>query len=216
MRILFREDWLWGVPVVGILRGVTEVMVEGLVPAVVRGGLRQLEITMNTVGAGSLIRRAVGLAGGRMNVGAGTVLTLGQLEAALEAGANFIVTPVVGEEVICRCVELGVPVFPGAYTPGEIVRAWELGATMVKVFPADYLPLEFFRAVKGEWPEIKLMPTGGVRLESVVEYAGYVDGYGVGSPLFHADRLARFEWGWVEERTREWCAACGARGTRSA
>ncbi|MFM1945556.1 MAG: hypothetical protein RI897_4538, partial [Verrucomicrobiota bacterium] len=164
----------------------------------------------------SLIRRAVGLAGGRMNVGAGTVLTLGQLEAALEAGANFIVTPVVGEAVIRRCVELGVPVFPGAYTPGEIVRAWGLGATMVKVFPADYLPVEFFRAVKGEWPEIKLMPTGGVSLGSLAGYAGCADGFGVGSPLFHAERLARGDWGWVEERTREWCAACAAREAHSA
>jgi 2-dehydro-3-deoxyphosphogluconate aldolase/(4S)-4-hydroxy-2-oxoglutarate aldolase len=182
-------------------------MVEGLVPAVVRGGLRQLEITMNTDGAVGLIRAAVELAGGRMNVGAGTVLTLGQLEAALEAGANFIVTPVVGEAVIRRCVELGVPVFPGAYTLGEIVRAWELGATMVKVFPADFLPVEFFRGVKAEWPEIKLMPTGGVSLASLPTYRGCVDGYGVGSPLFHAERLARSDWGWVEEQTREWCDA---------
>ena len=75
MRVSFREDWLWDVPVVGILRGVTRRVMEGLVPAVMRGGLRQLEITMNTPGAVELIRHTAELAEGRMNIGAGTVLS---------------------------------------------------------------------------------------------------------------------------------------------
>ena len=123
------------------------------------------------------------------------------------AGASFIVTPAVNEGVIRKCVELGVPVFPGAFSPGEIYRAWELGATMVKVFPADHAGPGYFRMIRGTWPEVKLLPTGGVSLKTLEGYAGLADGFGVGSPLFHPERLARSDWGWVEDRTREFCEA---------
>lgn len=196
---------------IGILRGFDRSTVEKIVPACVRGGLRQLEITMNSPGAVGLIRVATNLGGSALQIGAGTVLSEPQLEAALEAGARFIVTPLVNEAVIRRCVASGIPVFPGAYSPTEIVRAWELGATMVKVFPADQLGPAFIRNVKAPLPHIKLLPTGGVSLETLPEFvrAG-ADGFGVGSPLFDAKRIEAGDFAWLEERCRLFASAAHA------
>lgn len=197
----FRKDLFEQRPIVGILRGFPLEMVEPLVEAVRDGGLTSLEVTMNSVGAAEQIRRAIAVGENRMNIGAGTVTTLDRLEEALEAGANFIVTPTLVLPVIARCVELKVPVFPGAFTPSEISLAWDLGATLVKVFPAEVLGPAFLRAVKAPLPHIRLMPTGGVDLHTIGAYlqAG-ADAVGIGSPLFKADRVACCDWHWLRDR----------------
>ena len=120
MTTVFDEARFRELPIVGILRFFPREQVRHLIPAVLAGGLRNIEITMNTAGAEDLIRLARDLMDGQGNVGAGTVLTLGQLDSALAAGASFIVTPAVVPEVIRACVERGVPVMPGALTPTEI------------------------------------------------------------------------------------------------
>ena len=195
-------------PVVGILRGFAAEDVERIVESAARGGLRNIEITMNSPGAEGLIRLGRDVAGDRMNVGAGTVLNETQLDAALDAGAGFIVTPVLNEGVIRRCVEREIPVFPGAFTPTEIVRAWEAGATMVKVFPADRLGAGYIKNLKAPLPHIALMPTGGVSLETVIAFvqAG-ASAAGVGSPLFHAERVRRKDWAWIESQCRAFAQA---------
>lgn len=193
---------------IGILRGFGEREVAHIVPACRRGGLRFLEITMNSPGAAGLIRLARGLAGEQVAIGAGTVLSETQLDEALAAGATFIVTPVAHEAVIHRCVALGVPVFPGAFSPTEIVRAWDLGATMVKVFPADQLGPGYLRGVKAPLPHIRLLPTGGVTLENLPAFrAAGADGYGVGSPLFVPARIAAGDWSWLEAQCRAFVSA---------
>ncbi len=193
---------------IGILRGFDRTVVEKLVPACVRGGLRRLEITMNSPGAVESIRLAGELGCGDLQVGAGTVLTEGQLEAAITAGASFVVTPVVNEAIVRRCVSRGIPVFPGAYSPTEIARAWDLGATMVKVFPADQLGPAYIRNVKAPLPQIKLLPTGGVSLGTLPAFirAG-ADGFGVGSPLFQSERIAAGDFAWFEQRCRDFVSA---------
>ena len=195
-------------PVVGILRGFAADDVERIVESAVRGGLKNIEITMNSPGAEVLIRLTRRVAGGSMNVGAGTVLDETQLDAALDAGAGFIVTPVLNERVIRRCVEREVPIFPGAYTPTEIARAWEAGATMVKVFPADQLGPGYIKNLKAPLPHIALMPTGGVSLETLEAFvrAG-ASAVGVGSPLFHSERVRRQDWAWIESQCRAFTQA---------
>jgi 2-dehydro-3-deoxyphosphogluconate aldolase/(4S)-4-hydroxy-2-oxoglutarate aldolase len=210
MRVEGGQAWSESLPVVGILRGFDRQAIEGVVPAAIRGGLRHLEITLNTPGALDLIRSAVDLAEGRLSIGAGTVLTGSALEGALSAGAGFIVTPVVSEAVIQRCVDLKVPNFPGALTPTEIVRAWDMGATMVKVFPADWLGPAYLKSLKAPLPHLKLMPTGGVNLETLKDYGGVADGFGVGSPLFPAERVMARDWGWIERQCRAFCDAAAA------
>src|SRR5690606_15956996 len=133
----FDQETFDRLPLVGILRGFSAEVTVECVQAALKGGLCNLEVTMNTPGAAQQINLVRNLAGKEVNVGAGTVCDLKTLDKALDAGANFIVTPVVAEDVIKKCVEDGVPVFPGALTPTEIQRCWHLGAMFIKLFPAD-------------------------------------------------------------------------------
>jgi 2-dehydro-3-deoxyphosphogluconate aldolase/(4S)-4-hydroxy-2-oxoglutarate aldolase len=196
------------VPIVGILRGFSTRQVVEIAGAAVRGGLRNLEITMGVAQTPEQIREARAIAGDRMQIGAGTVLNCELLEKALEAGATFVVTPVVNVDVIERCVAQNIPVFPGAYSPTEILRAWELGATMVKVFPAETLGAAHIKAIKAPLPNVKLMPTGGVDLKTISAYkkAG-ADGFGIGGPLFDRARVEAGEWGWIEAQCRAFISA---------
>jgi 2-dehydro-3-deoxyphosphogluconate aldolase/(4S)-4-hydroxy-2-oxoglutarate aldolase len=102
-------------------------------------------------------------------------------------------------EVIAGCRAQGVPVIPGAFTPTEIHTAWRLGADLVKVFPADQLGPAYIRNVKAPLPQVRLVPTGGVTVETIAAYkrAG-ADGFGVGSPLFAKEKVAVRDWDWVE------------------
>lgn len=199
----FSQELFQELPIVGILRGFKTDLVADIVRAAIRGGLRNLEITMNSPDASHQIGAAVALAEGRLNVGAGTVISRQLLDEALAAGASFVVTPTVEPRIISECVRQKVPVFPGAFSPTEVVSAWELGATMVKIFPAETLDSGYIRALKAPLPQIKLMPTGGVDLKTLPSFlkAG-ADGFGVGSPLFDRDRIASRDWVWLEARCR--------------
>ncbi len=190
-------------PVVGILRGFTPVQTANALAAARRGGLTTAEITMDTPGATDRIRAAVEAHGDAMNIGAGTVTSIEILQRAVEAGAMFIVTPCWVPGLIERCVARGIPIFPGALSPTEIVRAWEMGATLVKVFPAAERGPAYIRHLKETLPRVALMPTGGVNLATLADWtrAGS-DGFGVGSPLFHSDRVEAGDWDWVEAQSR--------------
>lgn len=187
--------------IVGILRGFKLEQTLGAIEAVARGGLRHVEITWNSPGAAEQIREARARLAGKCDVGAGTIITTRDLDGALAAGASFIVTPILREEVVRECVARKIPIFPGAFSPSEIERAWDSGATMVKVFPVETLGPGYIRALRGPFPSIKLMPTGGVDLETLPEFvkAGAC-GFGVGSPLFDRARVEAGDWRWVEQR----------------
>ena len=204
----FNDALFKKLPVVGILRFFKRAEVEKLVPASVEGGLCNIEVTMNSAGAEDLIRLTADLVGGKGNVGAGTVTTVEILDKALKAGATFIVTPAVVPEVIQACVERKVPIMPGAMTPTEILTAWRLGATMVKVFPADQLGPGHIKALKAPFPEIPLMPTGGVTVETLPLFkkAG-ADAFGVGGPLFDPKQVAAGNWGWFREQAARFAQA---------
>ena len=157
-------------PILGILRGIDIESVEPLVEASVSAGLRTIEITMNTRGAATLIEKAVAAGGERLTVGAGTVLNVKSLEIAMNAGATFIVTPVLVEDVMKYCVKNKIPVFPGALSPHEIYNAWNAGATMVKVFPSNVFGPKYFKEIKGPFNDIELLACGGVTPENMKEY----------------------------------------------
>jgi 2-dehydro-3-deoxyphosphogluconate aldolase/(4S)-4-hydroxy-2-oxoglutarate aldolase len=197
-------------PIVGILRGFERRLLGGILGAARRGGLENVEITMNSPGAAEQIKEAIALGEGAINIGAGTVLNERLLDEALAAGAAFMVTPTLNPTVIEKCVRLKVPVFPGALSPTEVHAAWELGATMVKIFPAE---VSLVKALRGLFPEIKLMPTGGVDLRNLPEFirAG-ASGAGVGSPLFQRERIEAGDWGWLEAQTRAFVTAWRANG----
>jgi 2-dehydro-3-deoxyphosphogluconate aldolase/(4S)-4-hydroxy-2-oxoglutarate aldolase len=183
------------VPLVGIIRRMPVGIVARLADAAVRGGLTTIEVTVDSPDFAVSLDEIRRISGGRMNIGAGTVCTLDNLRKALDAGAAFIVTPIVAEEVIMACKSAGVPVFAGAYTPTEIYRAWSLGADMVKVFPADQLGPAFIRNVRAPLPQISLLPTGGVTLESLPAFikAGAA-GFGISSPMFPPALVKEEKW----------------------
>jgi 2-dehydro-3-deoxyphosphogluconate aldolase / (4S)-4-hydroxy-2-oxoglutarate aldolase len=192
-----------GLPLIGILRGCSADHLRPIVDSISRGGMTHLEITMNSSGADRQIRDAIQYAGAKLRVGAGTVTSMELLERALDAGAGFIVTPFLVPAVVTACASRGIPVFPGALTPTEVCEAWELGATMVKVFPAEAGGPAFIRALKGPFPDIELLPTGGVDLETLPKMlqAGAA-GAGIGSPLFRKQRLEAGDWIWLEQQVR--------------
>lgn len=194
-------------PVIGILRGFSGRELPQILQAVVRGGLRNIEITMNSPSAAEQIRLANELGQGKLNVGAGTVTSLELLDQAVDAGASFIVTPNLKREVVIECVTAKVPIFPGAFSATEVYTAWDLGATMVKIFPADAGGPAYIRALRAPFPAIKLLPTGGVDLQTAGDFlkAGAV-GLGVGSPLFDKQRIERSDWRWLEEQARRFVA----------
>ncbi|MFC5408578.1 bifunctional 4-hydroxy-2-oxoglutarate aldolase/2-dehydro-3-deoxy-phosphogluconate aldolase [Larkinella bovis] len=199
----FSWDLFNTVPIIGIIRGLPVASVVTLLPVYRQSGLTTVEITMNTPGAEELIQHAVTREPAGLNIGAGTVCTLAELERALAAGAQFIVTPILDETVIRTCVERGIPVFPGAFTPSEIYKAWTLGASMVKVFPAASLGPHYLKEVKGPLNEIKLVPTGGITLANLPDFlkAG-ADGLGIGGQLFDKTLIQTQNWSGLQQHFR--------------
>lgn len=191
----FSQELFYKMPLVGILRGFPPAQMQQLSTLYAQAGLTTLEITMNTPGATDTIASLIEAVEGRLNVGAGTVCNLEDLDRALAAGAQFIVSPIMDEEVIKKCVESQVPVFPGAYTPTEIYRAWALGATMVKVFPAGKLGPDYIKEVLAPLNEIQLLPTGGISLDNMRAFikAG-AKGFGIGSALIPKQLVENEEW----------------------
>jgi 2-dehydro-3-deoxyphosphogluconate aldolase/(4S)-4-hydroxy-2-oxoglutarate aldolase len=203
MKASFSRELFQELPIVGILRGFRLGQMTEIVRAAIRGGLKNVEITMNTPDAARQLREAITLAEGQLNIGAGTVINMEMLDQALATGASFVVTPTVEPKVITACANQNTPVFPGALTPTEVVRAWDLGAMMVKIFPAESVGPGYIRALKAPLPHIQLLPTGGVDLKTLPDFlkAG-ADGFGIGSPLFDRQRVEACDWKWVEAQCR--------------
>ncbi|MCB0324404.1 MAG: bifunctional 4-hydroxy-2-oxoglutarate aldolase/2-dehydro-3-deoxy-phosphogluconate aldolase [Bdellovibrionales bacterium] len=194
-------------PIVAILRGFAFDETRALVAACREAGILNFEVTMNTVGAPSQIE-ALAKDHADCNIGAGTVCTLDELSAATGAGATFIITPGLFPEVVARAKQQAMAVFPGAFTPTEVYQAWELGADIVKLFPASVLGADYLKDLRGPFPQIKLMPTGGVSSENLEAYrrAGAC-AFGVGGTMFERSLVAEGRWNEVTARARALCAA---------
>ena len=188
--ILFQQA-----PIVGIVRNISLEDLKHILPVYKKAGLTTIEITMNTPGADEMINYAVENEGDGLNIGAGTVCTKDDLDLALDAGAKFIVTPIISKKVIKSCVKKGIPIFPGAFTPTEIYNAWTLGATMVKIYPATSLGPGYIKDLKAPMNQLKLLPTGGVGLENMSAFlkAG-ANGLGIGGQLFDKKLILDKNW----------------------
>jgi len=204
-------DRFRALPLLGILRGVQPDDLSPLTDAVCAAGLAAIEVTMNTAGAPALIRSLVSQAGSHLMIGAGTVLDVETLDTALDAGATFVVMPVLVPEVVERCTGRGVPVFPGALTPQEIFTAWQAGATMVKVFPAGAFGPGYLREIKGPFRDIALMAVGGVTAENMRAFfeAG-ASAVAFGASVFRLDWLAERQYGRIADEVRRLVEACRA------
>ncbi len=182
--------------IVAVIRLTDPARLRAVVEAISEGGIRALEITMTVPGAVDLIRQlAPGMPPGFL-LGAGTVLDRDTALRVIDAGAQFVVSPVFRTAVIGACHERGVPAMPGCFTPTEILDAWDAGADVVKVFPATALGPTFFKDVRGPLPQVKLMPTGGVTLDNAGDWirAGAI-AVGVGTALLDARAIAAGDYG---------------------
>jgi 2-dehydro-3-deoxyphosphogluconate aldolase / (4S)-4-hydroxy-2-oxoglutarate aldolase len=173
--------------------------------ALAEGGVIVAEVTLTVPNALDVIREAKQQLGDRVLLGAGTVLDPETARAAILAGAEFIVAPNLNLEVIKLCRRYDKLVMPGAFTPTEIVAAWEAGADIVKVFPAEIVGPAFFKAVRAPLPQVKLMPTGGVDLTIASEFlkAGAVC-LGIGGQLVDAKAVATGDFAKITELAKQY------------
>lgn len=202
--------------IVAILRGVPKERLEGVILALYRGGIRLLEITFDQRSnqrheeTGEAIRLAKRLCPD-LHVGAGTVMSTADVNAAFAAGAEFVLAPNVNREVIGKAVSLGMMAIPGAMTPTEIVDAYACGAEIVKLFPAGDLGLSYVKSVMAPVSHVPLMAVGGVDLGNVGGFlaAGMMSA-GIGSALTNKKLIADGNWDALTALARQYVEA--ARG----
>ncbi|HYB60823.1 MAG TPA: bifunctional 4-hydroxy-2-oxoglutarate aldolase/2-dehydro-3-deoxy-phosphogluconate aldolase [Methylomirabilota bacterium] len=160
-----------GVGIVPVVRASSPREALDAVEAVCKGGIRIVEITMTVPGAMEIIRELIKSGEPDVLVGAGTVLNPESARRCLDAGAQFIVSPGLNLNTIELAQKEGVLVMPGAFSPTEIIAAWDAGADLVKVFPCGNVGgPKYIKALKGPLPQIPLIPTGGVTLENAAEF----------------------------------------------
>jgi 2-dehydro-3-deoxyphosphogluconate aldolase/(4S)-4-hydroxy-2-oxoglutarate aldolase len=181
------------VGIIPVIRAESEEAAVAVVEALKQAGLRVAEVTMtvpNAIGAISSVAKRFA---GEVLVGAGTVTDAETVRRAVDAGADFIVTPCLVPEVIDAARRADVAVLPGALTPTEVFEAFRLGGDMVKVFPAQSVGgAGYLRALRGPFPDIPLVPTGGVTLDNMREmFDAGAAAVGVGTELIPKDALAR-------------------------
>jgi 2-dehydro-3-deoxyphosphogluconate aldolase/(4S)-4-hydroxy-2-oxoglutarate aldolase len=179
--------------------------------AVMAGGIKAVEITFTVPSATSVIRRVKHEFGESVLLGAGTVLTPEEVEDAVDAGALYLIAPNTDEKVIGAAKRLGVPIIPGAFTPTEVVRAWDLGADAIKIFPASVGGPSYIRALRAPLPHIPLIPTGGVDDKTVGDFfrAGAF-AVGAGGALFDRKRLHAKDYAGMTEVAARFMAALKA------
>jgi 2-dehydro-3-deoxyphosphogluconate aldolase/(4S)-4-hydroxy-2-oxoglutarate aldolase len=175
--------------------------------ALVDGGVTIVEITMTVPDALDVVRQVRAQLGDRVLLGAGTVLDPETARAALLAGAEYLVAPTLNLDVIRLCRRYDKLVMPGAFTPTEILTAWEAGADIVKVFPADVVGPAYFKALRGPLPQIRLMPTGGVDLSTAADFlqAGACC-LGVGGQLVEPKAVAAGDFDRIRNLARQYVA----------
>jgi 2-dehydro-3-deoxyphosphogluconate aldolase/(4S)-4-hydroxy-2-oxoglutarate aldolase len=163
--------------------------------AIYQGGVRAIEVTMNTPGALNVIAEATKKFGDQVLFGAGTVLDPETAHAAILAGAEFIVAPTLNLDVIALRHRYNIPVIPGCYTPTEMLTAWQAGADMIKLFPADVGGPNLVKAILAPLPQLQIVPVGGVDVNNAAEFirCGAV-ALGVGNSLVNPKLIEAKDW----------------------
>ena len=152
--------------IVAIIRTPSSERLVDVAEALLAGGVEAVEVTFTVPGAARVLEQVAERLGDRVLLGAGTILDAQTARIAMLAGARFVVSPNVNVDVIQICRRHGALAIPGGFTPTEILTAWERGADVVKVFPSDFTGAAYLKVLAGPLPHVRLMPTGGVTLES--------------------------------------------------
>jgi 2-dehydro-3-deoxyphosphogluconate aldolase / (4S)-4-hydroxy-2-oxoglutarate aldolase len=193
--------------IVAVIRASSGEVLGDVAEALLAGGVDCMEITFTVPKAHRVLETVADRLGDKVLLGAGTVLDPETARTAILAGARFIVSPTVNLRTIELCKRYTVLVMPGAFTPTEILTAWEAGADIVKVFPSEVTGPAYLKAVRAPLPQVRLMPTGGVNLQTAAEYlrAGAC-ALGIGGSLVAADAVKNRDWAGIESLARQYVA----------
>lgn len=191
--------------IVGIIRAPDGKQLVDVARALLAGGIDVLEVTFTVPQAHKVLEQVADALGDKVLLGAGTVLDTETCRTAILAGAEFIVSPGTNLDVIRMCKRYSKLALPGALTPTEIITAWEAGADFVKVFPCDVLGPAHIRTLRGPLPQVRMIPTGGVTLETAADFlkAGAC-ALGIGSALVEAKTVAARDFGRIESLARQY------------
>jgi 2-dehydro-3-deoxyphosphogluconate aldolase/(4S)-4-hydroxy-2-oxoglutarate aldolase len=193
--------------IVAVVRSEASEPLVKVVEALALGGVTAAEITFTVPDAVEVIRAVRRAVGDSIVLGAGTVLDPETARAAILAGAEYIVAPIVNVEVIRLCRRYDKAVMPGAFTPTEVVSAWEAGADIVKIFPADVGGPAYLKALRGPLPQVRMLPTGGVDLSTAESFlkAGACC-LGVGGSLVDPKAVASGDFGRIRDLASQFAA----------
>jgi 2-dehydro-3-deoxyphosphogluconate aldolase / (4S)-4-hydroxy-2-oxoglutarate aldolase len=190
--------------VVAVIRAPSGEMLLEVAKALLAGGVEAIEVTFTVPGAAKVIEQVANELGNKILLGAGTVLDSETARTALLAGAEFIVAPTVNLEVIRLCRRYDKAVIPGALTPTEVLTAWEAGADVVKVFPSELTGPGYVKALHGPLPQVRLMPTGGVTLQTAADFLkGGACALGIGGALVELKAVASRDMARIESLARQ-------------
>jgi 2-dehydro-3-deoxyphosphogluconate aldolase / (4S)-4-hydroxy-2-oxoglutarate aldolase len=197
--------------IIAVVRARSESQVIPLSEALLAGGVIAVEITMTTPNAIAAIRSAKVALGSRALIGVGTVLDASTCQAAIDAGAEFIVTPICRTEFVKIAHAADRPIMLGAYTPTEAQLAHEAGADFIKIFPAETLGSGYIKAIRAPLPHLRIVPTGGVDVHNVADFlkAGCV-ALGTGGSLVSSRILENSDWAALTAKAREFVQAAKA------
>lgn len=207
-------EYVFSRKIVAIVRGLKPKYIIGLGHALEEGGIGLMEVTYNQQAPETWKATADAIAavekefGDRVLVGAGTVITLEQIQMTYDAGGHYLVTPATQPEIIRAGKAMGLGVFPGAMTPAEILQAYNAGADAVKVFPAGCLGPAYIKAIRAPLSHVPLMAVGGVNEKNTADFmkAGCV-GLGVGGNLVNKDWIENGEWAKITALAKEFMKA---------
>lgn len=193
---------------VAVIRGPSPDLTLKLVEALVQGGVTGIEITFTTPNAPEVVRRLCQQYGDAILLGMGTLTEPDHARHALEAGATFLVSPGTEPELAAAMTATGLLTMMGALTPTEVMMAKRLGADIIKLFPGSLTGPAYVKALKGPFPDVKIMPTGGVSADNVAEwFAAGVFAVGAGSELCPAQLVKESRFDEIVNRARHFAAA---------
>ncbi len=190
--------------IVAVIRAESPDLLVDVADALLAGGVEVMEVTFTVPRVARVIEQVADKLGDRVLLGAGTVLDPETARTAFLAGAEFIVSPAVNVDVIEICRRYSKLVMPGAFTPTEVITAWQAGADIVKVFPSDLVGPKYLRLLHGPLPHVRLMPTGGVNLDTAADFlSAGACALGIGSSLVDQKALAARDLKRIEELARK-------------
>jgi 2-dehydro-3-deoxyphosphogluconate aldolase/(4S)-4-hydroxy-2-oxoglutarate aldolase len=196
--------------IVAVVRAPSGELPADVAEALLAGGVEVMEITFTVPRAERVLEQVADRLGDKVLLGAGTVLDSETARVALLAGARFIVAPTVNKEVIQLCQRYDKLVMPGAFSPTEVLTAWEHGADIVKIFPSDITGPAYLKALHGPLPQVRLMPTGGVNLQTAADFlkAGAC-ALGIGGSLVEPKAVASGDLARIESLAKQYVAIDG-------